>query len=295
MTSFSIVVPVLGDTAAFEQTLATVLRESPSDSQIIVPHDGSYRDVYHLADEVKFIVSPTGRLVEYWNRTLSVAHGRIIAWFSPGLELTEGWSEAVSKSFSDSRIASVVPRVVGFAASQSFRGISVETNGTRRVELESSGRLSIAGGMIGPSLAAAFYRNDSLGWLPALSTDIEDIYLDAEIALGLRGLGFETAAIELELTITELNGSGNQPHGCSATRAMTRHKAVLQPQVSGVRADLGAVLQGQTWRLKHAFGRLRANRFRRDDRAFARQLVANRRSIEEMSASRKSAAYRRVA
>ena len=53
----SIVVPVFGDSAAFEATLVSVLENQPSCSEVIVAHDGSYDDPFDLADEVRLVES----------------------------------------------------------------------------------------------------------------------------------------------------------------------------------------------------------------------------------------------
>ena len=62
MSRFSIVIPIDGDDRRqneiqrFEDTLASVLRSRPRESQIIVVHNGRYEDPHGLGSEVDWIV-----------------------------------------------------------------------------------------------------------------------------------------------------------------------------------------------------------------------------------------------
>ncbi len=292
MSQLSIVVPLLGAIPHFEDTLASVLRYRPANSQIIVPHNGSYADPYDLRGDVDFLPCPSARLIDFWNAALASAAGQFVCLFRPGISLDESWEDNVLDAMQNPRVASICP-TIQFSKSQLF-GIQIDTAGTRHLV---TGKR--AGSTIGPSSYAAVYRNDALGWLPQLDSNFDDCYLDGDIGLGLRELGFEVVTTDWILQADEVAiHLENQPHGRSAVRAKTRHASFFKTTSSGIPQDILAAITGQTWRFSHAwqksFGRS-AERIL--DRRAQTQLLRNQLIIKDLRLKQENAAtrYRRAA
>lgn len=113
LASLSVVVPYLGDEASFEATLISVLENRPPDCEVLVPHDGSYRDPFDLSDEVRFIVhEETGRRATAVRLVLAaVRHvsSDIVLVLGGGLQLTADSFEPALDQFTDEDCAAVAP------------------------------------------------------------------------------------------------------------------------------------------------------------------------------------------
>ncbi|MEQ1903585.1 MAG: glycosyltransferase family A protein [Pirellulaceae bacterium] len=283
MPTFTILIPLLGPQEQFEQTLASVLRSQPAQTQIIVPFDGKYVDRYNLkAEGVEFVAIPNKRrLVDFWNAGLSRATGELLIVLRPGVEVNDAWSFQVARAFTDRNLGMLAP-VVEVGQGRVF-GIEVERTGTRRLVTSKPSKTTA------PTSYAAVYRNEAIGWLPQIDSGIADVYLDAEIALGLHEVGFGSA-IATDWIVTCAGDSivteGRLAHGCSAARAQARHSNYLKAAGSAVVSDLISALSAGVWKINHAMERFSAKRFRSvDDRA--RQLLGqNRKARAELELKR---------
>lgn len=294
MPRFSLILPYVQPTPAFEDTLASLLRTRPRSAEVIVVHDGSYRDQYGLEEEVECVVANQRRLVAYWNAGLEASGGEFIVWIRPGVQLDDGWEVDCLREFENPRVGCVGPRlqVDSEGSKGPVVGVATTRTGTRQLKTGSAGTL------LGPSSWVAAYRQSALGWLDALDLVWEDDYLDAYLGLALRRLGYEyRLAPEWEAMIdgpaaTEV--FANRPHGLSAARATVRFG---KPLVAGVGASFQedvAGLLSQSWRLRHFRGRFKARRFQTADLHAAQQLaqLASRREqilAQSSSQSRRAA------
>ncbi len=88
---FSIIVPQLGTTSQFEDTLASVLRTRPQSAQVVVVHGQGYQDPHGLAGEVEFYdAGRSPHLSQLWNAALAQARGQWVVWLHPGVDLNDG-------------------------------------------------------------------------------------------------------------------------------------------------------------------------------------------------------------
>src|SRR5437773_6639777 len=85
----SIIIPCLGGAAEFDATLVSVLQNRPTDCEVLVLHTEPYDDPYSLGDEVRFIESHAGSLVELLNIGVEQASGEVLHIVGCGLEATE--------------------------------------------------------------------------------------------------------------------------------------------------------------------------------------------------------------
>lgn len=292
MPKFSVFIPILGDSIELERTIASLLRGCNLQTQVIAVHDGTYRDEYDLQSEgVEFVALPNHRrLISFWNAALSRASGDYLLVVRPGVELDDHWQARIAKSFFDPNVALVAPVIE--SAGQSIVGINVNASGTRSLATRVRDF-----GLGGTSYAVAF-RNEALGWLPTLDNGIEDLYLDAEIAMGLRELGYQSHLATDWIVggpIDEIHREATQPHGCSASRSLNRHRDLFTtPNTMILREVLQSIWQGPKT-LRHAWQRLAAKKFARDDQRAFQQLQQAKQSLAELSANRTEPPQRRAA
>lgn len=102
-------VPIGRDLAAFESTLISVLENRPQRCEILVSHDGSYDDPFELCDEVRFVIGPTGRLVDLVKAGATDATARFVHVISDGLRATPGWTDEAIEKFEQFDAGVVTP------------------------------------------------------------------------------------------------------------------------------------------------------------------------------------------
>ena len=49
---YSVIVPVVGQPTALDDTLASILRDIPDGSEVILVHDGTFEDSYNICEEL---------------------------------------------------------------------------------------------------------------------------------------------------------------------------------------------------------------------------------------------------
>ncbi len=174
MSQISILVPVLDNLAAFEDTLASILCHQPGNSELIVIHSGDYQDPYDLEYEgVKFLEGEPG---EHWTQTMMQAAARlldsqIVHTICPGVQVDEGWCDEAVQAFADARIAMASPVLVsesepdfvvsiGVGRSASFRRKLVGEN-IKGAQLARLGH-AVASEIVGPTSWCGFYRREIL-------------------------------------------------------------------------------------------------------------------------------------
>lgn len=240
---FSIVVPLSGDDHLFEQTLASLLRDRCDETEVILVHDGTYEDPYSMGSEVTIIDAQTRRISSMLNQAVAAASGELIAIVRPGVELPENWSTEIAQSFADEKVASVVPVIVPLSDPSEIVAAGLKTNyDFRRILEGDGGKIAdrVLGRLrpIGPTLWAAFYRRSTLELAGNFDTSVDDQYLDLDIALALKGLGYRShfaaqciASVSRPTLITK---EADQPHGNSSQRAIVRHSRGDSPLGRGL-------------------------------------------------------------
>ena len=230
---FSIVVPIIGDDNLFEQTLASLLRDQSVDTDVILVHDGAYQDPYSLAEEgVRIVDAGSRRLAVMLNQAVAEAKSEMIAIVRPGVELPLNWQETVEPSFRQKTVASVAPVIVPLSEPSEIVAAGVTTNyGFQRI-LEGDGdkvadRVLSRLRPIGPTMWAAFYRRSTLEMIGNFDETIDDQYLDLDVALTLKNLGYKCHfAEQCMATITRpllITRQADLAHGGSAQRSIVRH------------------------------------------------------------------------
>lgn len=113
MPRLSIILPVRGNPAHMEESLASVLQNRPRDCEILVLMDEPYGDPYELKDEVRFIELPAKcGLIDGLNRAIMLARSPVVMWLTCGVETVEGWCDAALARFADPKVAGVTPVVI---------------------------------------------------------------------------------------------------------------------------------------------------------------------------------------
>ena len=194
MPRLSIVIPCLGGASEFDGVLVSVLQNRPADCEVIVAHGEAYDDPYHLRGEVKFLHAPDSSLIEMLNTALHESSGEIVHTIGCGLQTIEGWAETALAHFQDPQVAAVAP-VIMAADRQTLvsAGIGWSLGGRRTVirdqRVMSPGRGRLRAKILGPTLAAAFYRRDVLLALDGFDTSIDFQMADVALALAFESLG----------------------------------------------------------------------------------------------------------
>jgi len=296
----------MGDDRLFEATLASVLRNRPDESQIIVPHDDRFTDRHSLSDEVSFC--PLGAsgskrqgggskrqgasLNSLFNRAFAESLGQVINLVRPGIEVDESWCDrAVEILTGNSKIASVAPPILNARQPKQLLacGINHSTRMKRRL-IGGKSRSSweqLNRQVIGPSSWCAFFLRQSLlqivdenGEFGA--NEFHDSTFDLDIALALKTLGFKhqvsadcSVSSELDLSvIDEADLSGTDSSRLAVRyEGQRRSQSGLAKIVCAAGEFTGAMISPS--RAKFVLGRIGAGKFHAVDQSFARRLAAN--------------------
>jgi len=285
MVRFSLVIPQFSNAShtanhSFDDTLAAALRYRCDSCQIIVVHDGDYDDPYDLGQEVDFVTSSgnANNLIEQFNVGVRSARGTFVGLLRPGVQLDEGWEDAIASAFEDPSTGSVAPAVVSSNTKSKLvtAGVSSNRNFTRLLvaaEKTFSGRSAKRIRPLGPCSWAGFYRRNLLNALGDIDPSLDSLYLDLELALSLQSFGFgcqfsPDCLVTLDDS-TMIETEARQPHGQSAQRAFVRHgELATAPSLIQTLATMTGELLASPWKpqnLRHAFQRLATSRFATDD------------------------------
>ena len=198
MFRLSILLPVVGDHASFENTLVSVLENRPTSCEVIVIAPADYEDPYDLQDEVQLVrVSnrqPTWMTLA--NVGLTMARGAYVNLLLPGTEVLEQWdAAAIDRLQRTARTGAVTSLAIDDRAPDAARaiaGLACSGRGLRSyryaaVRQDESARTVRVDGV--PSWCGFFRRQDLLdvgGWDERLSESTADI--DLALRLRRRGL-----------------------------------------------------------------------------------------------------------
>jgi hypothetical protein len=227
----SIIIPLRGAAEPFEATLASVLQNRPNACEVLVPHAGPYPDPYDLADEVRFIEQPAdATVVDLLNAGAAESAAEILHVLASGVEVVDGWTAAAVAHFDDPDVAAVSPLILHAADKKRIvaKGVNYGSGGRRRIcgakailRERSTRRVRVAG----PTLAAGFYRAETLDALGGFDRSVGDELTDVDLALAVQTLGqrcvFEPQCRLLSPPITVPSGSFSA--GRQAERLFLRH------------------------------------------------------------------------
>lgn len=241
MSRLSILIAMTHEPKRLEQTLVSVLENRPADCEVIVVHDGSYRDPYELDGEVCFVAAPANATeLEMLRLGLHAAHAPIVHLLECGAEVGPDWSDEAVQLFDDPQTASVVPVAIDADHPDQLVSLGIEylDGGMRRLR-GSRQRWPddswAAHAPVGPSLSAAFYRRETLVLVGGLDTTVGAGWADVDIALGLRAAGY---------------------HALLATRSIVRLPATARRREDGI--TQGKCAERVFWRHAGTVGWLRS-------------------------------------
>ena len=198
MPRLTILIPCVGGAAEFDATLVSVLQHRPDDCEVLLVHTEPYDDPYDLGSEVQFLrAGRSSRLLELINEGIAAAAGEIVHLLGCGIEVTEGWSDAALDRFQDADIAAVSPLVMDTDGKKLVAaGVRWTVGGARQVVADQrvllGGSARLRAGILGPTLAAGFFRREVLEVLGRLDAHLDERYADVDLALKMAALDLRT-------------------------------------------------------------------------------------------------------
>lgn len=236
MCRLSIIIPLWADNDSFEDTLASVLQNRPTECEVIVVHSQAYDDPYDLAGEVGFVpVKRKASSSQVINAGCRAAQGDIVHVLQPGVLVTDGWTAAALDSFRDPQVCAVAPLLVDAADEEQIVAAGLRyTRGGRRLchgaDLNRSEASRVLfQEIVGPGLFAGFYRRWVWEAIGGFCEGLDVGWADVDFALSLRSLGYR-AVLAAESIVRassaaafEVPMSFRSGHG--AERVFWRHAA----------------------------------------------------------------------
>ena len=197
MYRLSIIVPLLSESEQFEDTLVSILQNRPAHCEVLVVHRGSYADPYELQDEVRFLeVEDQAELTAMLNAGCSEAGGEVLHLLLPGVVVEQGWTQPALDRFQDPEIAAVSPVVLQAENPDRVALAGVRfTLGGRRVangfgKRADRCRRVFRRKIVGPALAAGFYRKSAIDDLGGFDESCGSCWADVDCGLSLQALGY---------------------------------------------------------------------------------------------------------
>jgi hypothetical protein len=181
-----------------EETLVSVLENRPKACEVIVVHPHCYDDPYDLSDEVQFVESGHHQgLVDLLNLGIEAARAEVVHFLACGARVEEGWAEPAIGHFREPDVHSVSPAVLDPADPTRLVTAGVRYGGGGRCVLSGrrhrlSDQFQAGKNVLGPTLAAAFYRRRTLVRLDGLARSVGARLADLDAALTLGHLGCRT-------------------------------------------------------------------------------------------------------
>lgn len=283
MCRFSIVVPLYGKVTEFEDTLASVLRHRPPGSQIVVAHDGSYDDPHDLKNEVEFVAGcPSKKLAAFLNAAFSLAEGEITVLIRPGVELDESWEVSVGPEFEDASVGAIAPLIVSSQRPSriALAGIRTDRTFSRShvgVGKKVTSRVTRNTKPLGPSSWLGAYRTELLVAIGLLDENLDDVFVDAELALSINRAGFESRLVYQFTGYVEseerLIADSTAAHGKSSQRAAVKFAGGEPASIFSNCINDFVRIPFRPWRFRHMLQRLGARPSLRADQQFAARLA----------------------
>lgn len=296
---YSVIVPVVGQPSALDDTLASILRDMPDGSELILVHDGTFEDTHNICEELTLVDAGTMRLSSQFAAAFEQSSGDVIALVRPGVKLPEGWGQIVEDKFSDPSVASAVPMIAAQAKPDQIVAAGVETNYHYRRILVGQGRKlaqRVFGRLnpLGPTSWAGFYRRRTLAMVGDLGLKLEDQYFDLDLALTLNAMGYSSTSMPGCVCLVDRPATiireAQTAHGQSAQRSIARHAGHESAFSRGLFSFVAELFSGilSPGLFQQAMGRFGAGRFRSEDGAFAERIaeIVRRKKVMEKTGLR---------
>jgi hypothetical protein len=261
----TILIPCVGGAAEFDATLVSVLQHRPDDCEVLLVHTEPYDDPYELGSEVQFLRSgASARLVELINEGIATAAGEVVHLLGCGIEVTEGWTDAALERFQDADIAAVSPVVLDIDRKKLLAaGVRWTVGGSRQVVADQrvlhGGSARLRAGILGPTLAAGFFRREVMEALGGFDSRLDDRYADVDLALAIAALDLravcEPGSRVVQTTVRDDQRRASFARGRNAERIFWRnapargmlpslvmHPFALIDDILATRSALGAGL-----------------------------------------------------
>jgi hypothetical protein len=237
MSRLSIVIPFQFDESSFEQTLLSVLEDRPADTQIVVAHNGTYRDPFDLGDEVEFATARSSNLVDLVRDAFPATSAPVVQLLATGMTMGASDAEIALQAFEASDVGAVSPVTECGASGKFVHAGWADVPGRLAEPIDDSQSLSEldADSLHGGYLYNSFFRRQLLSDLldavaPALNEASEVAYAFACL---MRGTGWRTLHVadcrlqvhDLDLVFDESDYSRGQRLGAL--------RQVLLPQQHG--------------------------------------------------------------
>ncbi|MFV1966297.1 MAG: glycosyltransferase family 2 protein [Pirellulaceae bacterium] len=223
MPRLSIVIPCLSENEQFENTLISVLRNRPRDCEVLVIYPGTYPDPYDLEGEVCFVETRSeASLLELVHVGWARSTGEVVHILQCGMQVDEGWTDAILARFDKLSIGSVSPLVERQSedSGRIVAGVRHGLLGRKLVYRASSASPQTAPTILGPTLAAGFYRRAALEEVRGFDAVVGDRYGDVDVALALESAGYDSVCEPSSLVTA--TRTENQPLGFADARRAER-------------------------------------------------------------------------
>ena len=197
MPGLTIVIPQWGPAQRLEDTLVSVLEHRPADCEIFVVHAGDYQDPYGLdGDELRLLDHPSQEPVGMIRHALTQARGEVVHTLLPGLRVQAGWASAALDRLENPLLASVAPLILDPENPQRIvsAGLVYGAGGRRKSKYQRARykpQRKYRGHIVGPDLAAGFYRRQALE--SVVASNVGPLLADLDWALSLESEGYESA------------------------------------------------------------------------------------------------------
>lgn len=231
MPRLSIVIPCAQDAVWFESTLASVLQNRPADCEVLVVQPRAYDDPYDLRGEVRFQQAPAdSSLVELINLGIESATGAVVHVLTCDVEVIDGWTEPALAHFDNPAVGSVSPLVVAEDGGRVLAcGVRYAAGGRRQPRRKGPARgRSRVGQIIGPTLAAGFYRRQAVLDVGGFCAAVGEELADVDLACSLRAIGLRAVHEENSVVMRHASAAASRlswRHGRQAERLFWRHAA----------------------------------------------------------------------
>lgn len=235
MCRLSIIIPLWADNELFEDTLASVLQNRPSECEVLVAHSLPYDDPYGLQGEVQFVQTPHNASPSLMvNAGCRASQGEILHIIQPGFLACDRWTEAALMSFDDPQVCAVAPLTVDADDADRIVAAGLRyTLGGRRLRHGAGSRLSesphvFRRAIIGPGLFAGFYRRWLWEAIGGFCERLDAHGADVDFALTLKSLGYRCALEPdsvLRASATVVDDPVSFGSGRSAEQVFWRHAA----------------------------------------------------------------------
>ena len=174
MPRLSIIVPHLHDDSGLELTLLSILESRESDFEIILAHDGHYRDPYALdQDEAILIQSESGAsFSNQLNLAVASACSPIIQVILPGSVVDAHWCDEALHLMNDKSVSAVCLPIGDITSNEVYVGLSGEALPHRRVT-------PVVKNAVSPLLCGGVFRKRVLnilgGWFEPCQREIAEV------------------------------------------------------------------------------------------------------------------------